>query len=144
MVRKQKQIHKTREGYSKADLEAIQRATQAPKGFNSWTPAEEGDHICGTIVAAKTVKGVNGDFTALTLETPDGLMDIPSSTVLTRELERLGITSPAIMGKTAKGKEVVEELGKVELGHRVAIVYRGSVPGKKGRPARLFTVAEVK
>lgn len=140
LVRKQKQIHKERNGYSAEQLEAIAKATAAPTGFNSWAPEKEGAAICGTVVGSKIVKGPNGPFISLDIEEPQGLIEVPASTVLTRELERLGILTGVKRDKANK----ITHPGECATGDNIAIVFRGFVKGKRGKPARLFTVQKVK
>lgn len=126
MVRKASQSKKAPKNgasrsYTSAELAAIAKAKVRPTGFQNWDPSKDGDHIAGRLTDIHEAKGQNGPFMSYQIEGPDGRIGLPSGVVMQREMAAI----------------------KARVGMHVAICYRGKVKGKKGRPARLFTVVKV-
>lgn len=103
---------------------AVMEAHAAPTRSAFWKPEAPGEFIAGTLVGERTMKGKDGykPQRILTMKTDAGVIEVPCNIVMANALEVFG--------------------EKIKPGVRLAIVYKGrSSGGKRGQPARLYSVA---
>jgi len=106
-------------GASKADAALVKSAKEKEVGSRSWKPELEGDAIVGDVLSyGKGISTRYGEATVLVLGTPDGAYTVYCNAGLERGLDDLAVTE----------------------GDRVAIVFKGKVKTKRGRPFKLFAV----
>lgn len=104
---------------STGDEKMLGKLKDAPTATGSFVNFQVvGDRVAGEILAIETVKGRWGEQQKVTVAVKGGAATFFCSTLLKRELDRIG----------------------ANIGDLIAVEFRGTVPSGKGAPAKTFAV----